>query len=210
MSLEQIEQDRKPVEIPITNHPAQAIGVPIQVGAHGRRAAPVQKANHTRRTRAICPAKPISLEPFTRIVQVFLAPSMAQQGLDFGIRKAEPPIAPRRERGGRAIRTAAQSKRRLSRTGTLPHQTRQPHRIARGDNGVEQNTVEQLRRTVIASAPYASTAQPCRIISINEQYNLLIAGHLQQLNEHSNHRVNLVLVRSAARHALNVTHLVSR
>ena len=29
MSLEQIEQDRKPVEIPITNRPAQAISVPI-------------------------------------------------------------------------------------------------------------------------------------------------------------------------------------
>ena len=99
MSLKQIEQGRKPVEIPITNRPAQAIGVPIQVGAHGRCAAPVQKANHTRRTRAIRPAKPIPFEPLTRIIQVFLSSSMTQQSLNLGIRKAEPPIAPRRERG---------------------------------------------------------------------------------------------------------------
>ena len=210
MSLEQIEQDRKPVEIPITNHPAQAIGIPIQVSAHGRCAAPVQKANHTRRTRAIRPAKPIPLEPLTRIVQLFLSSSMTQQSLNLGIRKAEPPIAQRRERGRQAIRTATQSKRRLSRAGTLPHQTRQPHRIARGDNGVEQHAIEQLRRIVIAGAPRARAAQPRRIVPINKQYNLLIAGYLQQLDEHSKHRVNLVIARHATRHALYVAYLFSR
>ena len=34
MGLEQIEQDRKAVEIPPGNYPTQAIGIPIQIGAH--------------------------------------------------------------------------------------------------------------------------------------------------------------------------------
>ena len=98
MGLEQIEQDRKAVEIPPGNHPTQAIGISIQIGTHRRRAASAEKADHTRRTRAIGPTKPISLEPFTRIIQVFLAPSMIQQSLDLDIRKTEPTVTPGRKR----------------------------------------------------------------------------------------------------------------
>lgn len=142
MGLEQIKQDRKAVEIPPGNYPTQAIRIPIQIGAHRRRAASVQKTDHARRTRAIDPAKPISLEPFTRIIKVFLAPSTIQQSLDLGIRKAEPTVTPRRKRRRQTIRATARRKRRFGRTGTLPHQTRQPQRIARSGNGVEQHTIE--------------------------------------------------------------------
>ena len=126
MGLEQIKQDRKAVEIPPGNYSTQAIGISIQIGTHGRRAASVQKPNHTRWTRAIGPAKPIPLEPFTRIIQVFLAPSMIQQSLGLGIRKAEPTVTPGRKRRRQTIRAAVQRKRRFGRAGTLPHQTRQP------------------------------------------------------------------------------------
>lgn len=142
MGLEQIKQDRKAVEIPPGNYPTQAIRIPIQIGAHRRRAASVQKTDHARRTRTIDPAKPISLEPFTRIIKVFIAPSMIQQSLDLGIRKAEPTVTPRRKRRRQTIRTTARRKRRFGRTGTLPHQTRQPQRIARSGNGVEQHAIE--------------------------------------------------------------------
>lgn len=142
MGLEQIKQDRKAVEIPPGNYPTQAIGMSIQIGTHGRRAASVQKTDHTRWIRAISPTKPISLEPFTRIIKVFLAPSMIQQSLDLGIRKAEPTVTPRRKRRSQTIRAAARRKRRFGRTGTLPHQTRQPQRIARSGNGVKQHTVK--------------------------------------------------------------------
>lgn len=142
MGLEQIKQDRKAVEIPPDNYPTQAIGISIQIGTHGRRAASVQKTDHARRTRAIGPAKPIPLEPFTRIIQVFPAPSMIQQSLDLGIRKAETTVTPGRKRRRQTIRAAMQRKRRFGRTGTLPHQTRQPQRIARSDNGVEQHAIE--------------------------------------------------------------------
>lgn len=142
MGLEQIKQDRKAVEIPPDNYPTQAICIPIQIGAHRRRATSVQKTDHTRWTRAIGPTKPISLEPFTRIIKVFLAPSMIQQSLDLGIRKAEPTVTPRRKRRRQTIRTTARRKRRFGRTGTLPHQTRQPQRIARSGNGVEQHAIE--------------------------------------------------------------------
>lgn len=142
MGLEQIKQDRKAVEIPPGNYPTQAIGISIQIGTHRRRATSAQKTDHTRWTRAIGPAKPIPLEPFTRIIQVFLAPSMIQKSLDLGIRKTEPTITPRRQRRRQAIRAAARRKRRFGRTGTLPHQTRQPQRIARSGNGVKQHTVK--------------------------------------------------------------------
>ena len=99
MGLEQIKQDRKAVEIPPGNYPTQAIRIPIQIGAYRRRAASVQKTDRTRRTRAIDPTKPISLEPFTRIIQVFLAPSMIQQSLNLGIRKAEPTVTHQVESG---------------------------------------------------------------------------------------------------------------
>ena len=142
IGLEQIEQDRKTLEIPPGNYPTQAIGISIQIGTHGRRAASVQKTDHTRWTRAIGPTKPISLEPFTRIIQAFLASSMTQQSLDLGIRKAEPTVTPRRQRRRQTIRAAARRKRRFGRTGALPHQTRQPQRIARSGNGVEQHAIE--------------------------------------------------------------------
>lgn len=95
MGLEQIKQDRKAVEIPPGNYPTQAIGISIQISTHRRRAASAQKTDHTLWTRAIGPAKPISLEPFTRIIQVFLAPSMIQKSLDLGIRKTETSVTPR-------------------------------------------------------------------------------------------------------------------
>ncbi|MCG4850025.1 hypothetical protein L0P44_15305, partial [Streptococcus gordonii] len=69
MGLEQIKQDRKAVEIPPGNYPTQAIGISIQIGTHRRRAASAQKTDHTLWTRAIGPAKPIPLKPFTRIIQ---------------------------------------------------------------------------------------------------------------------------------------------
>ena len=142
MGLEQIKQDRKAVEIPPGNYPTQAIRIPIQIGAHRRRATSVQKPVHTRWTRAIDPTKPISLEPFTRIIQVSLAPSMIQQSLNLGVRKTETSVTPRRQRRRQTIRAAARRKRRFSRAGTLPHQTRQPQRIARSGNGVEQHAIE--------------------------------------------------------------------
>ena len=142
MGLEQIKQDRKAVEIPPGNYPTQAIGISIQIGTHRRRAASAQKTDHTLWTRAIGPAKPIPLEPFTRIIQVFLAPSMIQKSLDLGIRKTETSVTPRRQRRRQTIRAAARRKRRFGRSGTLPHQTRQPQRIARSGNGVEQHTVK--------------------------------------------------------------------
>lgn len=52
-------------------------------------------------------------------------------------------------------------------------------------------------------------AQPRRVVPINEQYNLLIAGHLQQLNEHAKHRGDLILARHATRDTFDVTHLIS-
>lgn len=142
MGLEQIKQDRKAVEIPPGNYPTQTIGISIQIGTHRRRAASAQKTDHTRWTRAIGPTKPISLEPFTCIIQEFLAPSMIQQSLDLGIRKAEPTVTPGRKRRRQTIRAAVQRKRRFGRAGTLPHQTRQPQRIARSSNGVEQHAIE--------------------------------------------------------------------
>lgn len=142
MGLEQIKQDRKAVEIPPGNYPIQAIGISIQIGTHRRRAASVQKTDHTLWTRAIGPAKPIPLEPFTRIIQAFLASSMTQQSLDLGIRKTETSVTPRRQRRRQTIRAAARRKRRFGRTGALPHQTRQPQRIARSGNGVEQHAIE--------------------------------------------------------------------
>ena len=59
----------------------QAIGISIQIGTHGAVQPRSRKPDHARRTRAIGPAKPIPLEPFTRIIQVFPAPSMIQQSL---------------------------------------------------------------------------------------------------------------------------------
>ncbi len=76
MGLEQIKQDRKAVEIPVAEHyPTQAIGISIQIGTHRRRAASAKKTDHTLWTRAIGPAKPITLEPFTRIIQVSSRPA---------------------------------------------------------------------------------------------------------------------------------------
>ena len=209
MGLEQIKQDRKAVEIPPGNYPTQTIRIPIQIGAHRRRAASVQKTDHTRWTRAIGPAKPIPLEPFTRIIQVFLAPSMIQKSLDLGIRKTETSVTPRRQRRRQTIRAAMQRKRRFGRAGTFPHQTRQPQRIARSGNDLEKHAIKYPCRIGAGSDPRARTAQPRRIVPINEQYNLLIAGHLQQLNEHTEHRVNLVRARHATRDAFDVTHLIS-
>lgn len=142
MGLEQIKQDRKAVEIPPGNYPTQAIGISIQIGTHRRRAASAQKTDHTLWTRATGPTKPISLEPFTRIIKVFLAPSMIQQSPDLGIRKTETSVTPRRQRRRQTIRAAARRKRRFGRTGTLPHQTRQQQRITRSGNGVEQHAIE--------------------------------------------------------------------
>ncbi|MFR7671398.1 MAG: hypothetical protein ACLU0O_12645 [Collinsella sp.] len=63
--------------------------------------------------------------------------------------------------------------------GQDPHKTRQPQRIPRSGNGIKQYTIEQLCRTGATSVTRARTAQQRRVVSINEQYNLLIAGHLQ-------------------------------
>lgn len=52
-------------------------------------------------------------------------------------------------------------------------------------------------------------ARPRRIVPINEQYNLLIAGNLQQLYKHTEHRANLVHARHATRDTFDVTHLIS-
>ena len=54
----------------------------------------------------------------------------------------KPTVAPRRKRRRQTIRAAIQRKRRFGRAGILPHQTRQPQRIARSGNGVEQHAIE--------------------------------------------------------------------
>lgn len=92
----------------------------------------------------------------------------------------------------------------------LPHQTCQPQRITHRSDGVEQHVVEQLCRTGATSVPHSRTAQPCRIISINQQNDPLVAGHLQQLNERAKRRVNLIVTGHATCNALDATHLISR
>ena len=89
----------------------------------------------------------------------------------------------------------------------LPHQTRQPQRIAHRSDGVEQHVVEQPCRTGATSVPHGRTAQPCRVVPINEQNNLLVAGHLQQLNQHAQYRVSLIVTGHATRNPLDVAHL---
>lgn len=81
--------------------------------------------------------------------------------------------------------------------------------MTRGSNGVKQHTVKQFCRIGVRSVPRARTARPRRIVPINEQYNLLITGNLQQLYEHTEHRVNLVRARHVTRDAFDVTHLIS-
>ena len=142
MGLEQIKQDRKAVEIPPGNYPTQAIGISIQIGTHRRRAASAQKTDHTLWTRAIGPAKPIPLEPFTHIIQVFLAPSMIQRA---SASASEKPNQRSHQVESGAVRQYEQQckrKRRFGRGRTLPHQTRQPQRIARSSNGAEQHAIE--------------------------------------------------------------------
>ncbi len=75
--------------------------------------------------------------------------------------------------------------------------------VAMASNSTRLSSSADRRR----KRPSRSHGGQRRIVPINEQYNLLIAGNLQQLYEHAKHRGDLVRRRRATRNAFDVTHL---
>ena len=71
---------------------------------------------------------------------------------------------------------------RLCGTGSLPHQANQPQRIDRGDNAVKEQAVKQLDKARAIGALRLHMIRKRRVIPINQQHNLFITCHTEELD----------------------------